>query len=71
MSNEQGAAFERAHEMQMFHRDGDETKAGYRLWSAKSALSMKADQIAKIGLILVFFLLKSLHFMNFPQNDDW
>ena len=35
---------------------------GFRLWSAKSASSMKADQIPKIGLLMVFFLLKSLLF---------
>ena len=39
--------------------------AGVILWSAKYAFSMKADQIPKIGLLLVFFLLKSLHFWDF------
>ena len=38
---------------------------GVRLWSAKYAFSMKADQIPKIGLLLVFFLLKSLLFWDF------
>ena len=41
------------------------TLPGVRLWSAKYAFSMKADQIPKIGLLLVFFLLKSLHFWDF------
>ena len=36
-----------------------------------TAFSLKADQMPIFGLLLVFFLLKSLHFMNFPQNDDW
>ena len=31
-----------------------------------SAFSLKADQIPKIGLLLVFFLLKSLLFLDFP-----
>ena len=35
-----------------------------------TAFSLKADQMPIFGLLLVFFLLKSLHFMNFPQNDD-
>ena len=30
------------------------------------AFSMKADQIPKTGLLLVFFLLKSLLFLNSP-----
>ena len=34
-----------------------------------TAFSLKADQMPIFGLLLVF-LLKSLHFMNFPQNDD-
>ena len=37
----------------------------YSVWSAKYAFSMKADQIPKIGLLLVFFLLKSLLFWDF------
>ena len=37
-------------------------RAGVIQWSAKYAFSMKADQIPKIGLLLVFFLLKSLLF---------
>ena len=36
-----------------------------------TAFSLKADQMTIFGLLLVFFLLKSLHFMNFPKNDDW
>ena len=39
--------------------------AGVIQWSAKYAFSMKADQIPKIGLLLVFFLLKSLLFWDF------
>ena len=35
---------------------------GVILWSAKYAFSMKADQIPKTRLLLVFFLLKSLLF---------
>ena len=35
-----------------------------------TAFSLKADQMPIFGLLLVFFLLKSLHFMNFPQNDE-
>ena len=35
-----------------------------------TAFSLKADQMPIFGLLLVFFLLKSLHFMNFPQNDN-
>ena len=52
-----------------FHQVGEYstriTLAGVRLWSAKYAFSMKADQIPKIGLLLVFFLLKSLLFWDF------
>ena len=36
-----------------------------------TAFSLKADQMPIFGLLLVFFLLKSLHFMNFPQNNNW
>ena len=36
-----------------------------------TAFSPHLDQMPIFGLLLVFFLLKSLHFMNFPQNDNW
>merc|ERR1719411_1504995 len=41
VSNEQGAAFERAHEVQMFHRDVDETKD----WIAEKDEALNNDDI--------------------------
>ena len=58
-----GLVVQRAH-LQHQHGHGVPSP-GFRVWSAKSAYSMKADQILKIGLLLVFFLLKSPFFWNF------
>ena len=41
MSNEQGAAFEPAHVMQMFHRDVDETKE----WIAEKDEALNNDSV--------------------------
>ena len=41
VSNEQGAAFERAHEVQMFHRDVDETKD----WIAEKDEALNNDSV--------------------------
>merc|ERR1719427_2195242 len=43
VTNEQGAAFERAHEVQMFHRDVDETKD----WIGEKDEALNNDDIGK------------------------